>query len=453
MGRPSSWCKLARMHSDEAGLPLTTDNAQAPSLFDATVNAYLAFRVDTGHRIKALLTEAPEMPMANVLMGYFYLLMGSRALVPRAEKSLAGAAALEESVSPRERGHIAALRAWCRNEFAGAVAAWEAILLEHPRDVLAAKLAHFGHFYLGDSRNIRDSIARILPAWSESDGAYGFLLSMHAFGLEETGDYAAAEAKAEQAVAMNQEDIWGVHARAHVLEMQDRHADGIAWLDELEPAWSQANNFRYHVAWHRALYYIDQNEPEQALELYDKTIWDPESREYLDLCNDVALLARLDLAGVDTKDRWQTLGAVLEKHTQQRIFNFIDAHYALGLARANGDAATAMATELETVVADNEDGEDTHSAVARDVGLALVRGMIQYGRGDYAGAVEQLWPIRYRVDRIGGSHAQRDLFAQLLIDAAIRSEQTTLAQALVAERKALKPNNVLTLRLFEQLHG
>lgn len=440
------------MHFDEAGLPLTTDNAKAPSLFDATVNAYLAFRVDTGHRIKALLTEAPEMPMANVLMGYFYLLMGSRALVPRAEKSLVHASAVEEKLSPRERSHIAALRAWCHNDFAGAVTHWETILLLHPRDILAAKLAHFGHFYLGDSRNIRDSVARVLPAWSESDGAYGFLLSMHAFGLEETGDYAAAEAKAEQAVAMNPDDIWGVHARAHVLEMQDRHADGIAWLDELEPAWSQANNFRYHVAWHRALYYVDTNEPERALELYDETIWDPESKEYLDLCNDVALLARLDLAGLDTSDRWESLGAVLEQHTQQRIFNFIDAHYALGLARTDQDAAGAMVAQLESDLAGNEDGDDTHRAVARQVGLALVTGMVHYGQGDYARAVEHLLPARYRVDRIGGSHAQRDLFAQLLIDAAIQSNQTALAKALVAERKALRPHNPLTADLFNHLH-
>lgn len=441
------------MHFDEAGLPLTTDDPEAPALFDATVNAYLAFRTDTGHRIKALLTQAPEMPMANVLMGYFYLLMGSRALVPRAEKSLAAASASEDRLPARERNHIAALRAWRQDDFAGAVVQWEAILLDYPRDILAAKLAHFGHFYLGDSRNIRDSVARILPAWSASDGAYGFLLSMHAFGLEETGDYGAAEAKAEEAVALNRDDIWGVHARAHVLEMQDRHAEGIDWLNELEPAWSQANNFRYHVAWHRALFYIDRGEPERALELYDETIWDPESNEYLDLCNDVALLARLDLAGVDTRDRWAALGAVLEQHTQQRIFNFIDAHYALGLAHTNEEAAAAMVAELESTLAERNEGEDTHADVARHVGLELVRSMICYGQKDYAGAVDHLLPVRYRVDRIGGSHAQRDLFAQLLIDAAIQSNQTALAKALVAERKAQKPNNPLTLQLFDRLHA
>ncbi|NIP86282.1 MAG: tetratricopeptide repeat protein, partial [Planctomycetales bacterium] len=125
--------------------------------------------------------------MANVLMGYFYMLMGVRPLVPRAQKSLQAAREDQATVTARERGHMDALDAWSRNDLRGATAHWEAVLLDHPRDVLAAKLAHFGHFYLGAPLQIRDSIARVLPAWSEADPAYGFILSMYAFGLEETG--------------------------------------------------------------------------------------------------------------------------------------------------------------------------------------------------------------------------------------------------------------------------
>ena len=438
------------MALDQTGLVLTCESEESAQLFDATVGGYLTFSPDTGRHIKALLTAEPTMPMANVLMGYFYMLMGVRPLVPRAQKSLVAARENQATVTARERGHMDALDAWSRDDLRGATAHWEAVLLDHPRDVLAAKLAHFGHFYLGAPLQIRDSIARVLPAWSEADPAYGFILSMYAFGLEETGDYAQAERCGRQAVQLNPTDSWGIHAVAHVLEMQDRHAEGIQWLDTLESSWSQANNFRYHLAWHRSLYHLDQGDTDQVLGLYDDTVWDPDAKEYLDLCNDVALLARLDMAGVDTGDRWQALAEVLSKHAQQHMMNFIDAHYVLGLAAGGAaDAAAHMLTTLSGELDGEWDASDTYLGVASSVGLPLCRAMVAYAEGEYDHAVQLLLPIRYDIQAIGGSHAQRDLFAQILIDAALKSGQTPLARSLLAERVALKPGNAPARALYQ----
>ena len=431
---------------DAAGLPITADDSASGTLLDNTVHAYLTFRPETGQHIKTLLTTEPTLPMGNVLMGYFYLLMGVRPLVKRAKGSAESAREQFDRLTAREQGHVRALEAWSNDNLAGALVEWEAILLEAPRDILAAKLAHFGHFYLGDSENIRDSIARILPAWSENDAGYGPLLSMYAFGLEETGDFAEAEVLGRQAVARDANDTWGIHAVAHVYEMQDRHQEGIDWLDQMESAWSAANNFRYHVAWHRALYYVDGGDYDGALDLYDRTIWDPESREYLDLCNDISLLVRLDIAGIDVGDRFEQLADVLESHANQHMLNFIEPHYALGLARAGRkEAATQIGDDIQSALDDT--ATDSFSAVAAAVGLDLVKAATAYGLGDYAAAVDLLYPIRYDVRRIGGSHAQRDLFAQMLIDAADKAERTSLTRALVAERRALKPNNAFTRSL------
>ena len=440
------------MATDQAGLDLSCDSDATAKLFDEAVTAYLGFSRATGPCAKSLLTSEPTMPMGNVLMGYFLMLMGVRPLVSRAERSLATAREHETVVTDRERGHMAALAAWTRNDLAGAVTHWEAILIDSPRDLLAAKMAHFGHFYLGNPQQIRDSIARVLPAWSETDPDFGFLLSMYAFGLEETGDYAAAEDFGRKAVGMNPADSWGVHAVAHVLETQDRHAEGIEWLTGLEPTWSAANNFRYHLAWHRTLYYMARGDAEKALELYDETVWDPQANEYLDLCNDVALLARLDMAGIDTGDRWQQLGEVLSKHTQVNIFNFIDAHYALGLAAAGHQSAAAkMINDLADQLSDDWDPNDSHLEVAAKVGFTLSRAMVAYAHDEHAHVVELMLPIRYDIQLIGGSHAQRDLFGQLLIDAAIKSEQLRLARALLAERVALKPNNPAARQQYKAL--
>ena len=50
-------------------------------------------------------------------------------------------------------------------------------------------------------------------------------------------------------------------------------------------------------------------------------------------------------------------------------------------------------------------------------------------------------PLRYDLACIGGSHAQRDIFNQMLIEAAIRSNRLALARSLLSERLAEKPNS------------
>ena len=65
--------------------------------------------------------------------------------------------------------------------------------------------------------------------------------------------------------------------------------------------------------------------------------------------------------------------------------------------------------------------------------------------------VELLSPIRYAFPALGGSHAQRDVYQLTLIEAALRSKQATLAQALLAERSALRPNSAHDRRLHERL--
>ena len=46
-----------------------------------------------------------------------------------------------------------------------------------------------------------------------------------------------------EAVGPAPDDLWATHAIAHVLEMQGRHDDGIAWLAELEPNGKAATTF------------------------------------------------------------------------------------------------------------------------------------------------------------------------------------------------------------------
>lgn len=425
-------------YQDIRGLPLTAASQAAADAYDAVVGSYLRFGRDTGELLKACAQADPDMPMGLVLRGYFFNLMGAAALRPRAAKAAEQAGAQAGRVTARERTHIAALAAWSRGDLDGAVRAWEAILLEHPRDILAMKLAHFGHFYQGDLRNHRDSVARCMYAWEPAVPGFGNVLGMRAFGLEELGEYQAAEAFGHMAVEHAPDDPWPVHAVAHVLEMQDRGKEGIAWIEGLESAWDRANNFRYHLWWHRMLMHLGRGEYETVLRLYDEKLWDPRSDEYLDLCNDAAVLLRLELHGVDVGNRWQPLAEKVKGRVNEQIMCFHDAHWAVALAAGAPDFAGKL---VESMRAARPDPSDSNGPVMAEVGVPLVEGMIAWRRGEHARAVDLLLPIRYAIARVGGSNAQRDLFQMVLIDSALWAGNLALARALLSERTGDKPNN------------
>jgi hypothetical protein len=84
----------------------------------------------------------------------------------------------------------------------------------------------------------------------------------------------------------------------------------------------------------------------------------------------------------------------------------------------------------------------TEAEVMADVGLPLARAVVAHRRGRYGEVVDMLMPVRTHFRRIGGSHAQRDLFDQLLIDAAWRGRRLDVANDLLAERTRRRPRNI-----------
>jgi hypothetical protein len=105
--------------------------------------------------------------------------------------------------------------------------------------------------------NLRNRVTRVLPHWDASVPGYSYVLGMHAFGLEEMNQYSQAEAEARRALELERKDGWAVHAATHVMEMQGRIDEGIAWLETREPDWAPDNGFAFHNWWHLALFYLD----------------------------------------------------------------------------------------------------------------------------------------------------------------------------------------------------
>ena len=430
------------MLSDPRGVPVTAANAESAARLEATIGAYCVFHKETGDRLKEALTGDPNLVMAHLLRGYFMLMLVKRELLPRAQQAAEAAdkAMLEVGSTPREALHRQALAAWIARDETKAIAILRRILADYPRDLVALKLVQYLLFYSGDWVAMRDVVSRALDTWDEALPGYGFALGCHAFGLEECGDYAAAERAGRRAVEINPQDIWGAHAVAHVCEMQDRIEDGLAWIDGHAAHWSATNNFAFHVWWHRCLFLMAQRRFDETLARYDREVRAESTDEYLDITNAVALLWRLEQQGVDVGKRWDELAARASARATEHMMSFGDAHYAMALAAAgkDGDFERWLVSARAYAAA----GRETQAAVLGTVGLALGEAALAHRKGDYARALERLLPVRDAIRRIGGSHAQRDLFAQLLIDAAVKSGRRGVAIELLNERLSLRPRNV-----------
>ena len=426
------------MKMDARGLALSTESAQAAQALDGVVDAYLNYRTDAMAHVGRMLEADPRFALGHVVRGYLLLLLSNRAYLPAAADALAQAEAGAAGATQREKLHVEALRCWRAGKLDGALAAWEAILALAPTDILALRLAHFLYFWLGEAARMRDSTGRARAGWSEDLPGYGLVLGMHAFGLEEGGDYAEAERLGRRAVALQASDLWATHAVAHVLEMQGRHAEGVDWLEGLAGNWTAVNSFAHHLWWHLSLYRIEQGRSEEALRLYDRDIRNlasplvaNQADLYLDMQNAAALLWRLELAGLDVGDRWRELADKSEGRIGDHVLLFTVPHFMMALAAAGRDAAAErMLREMRAFAA--EDAGALAPIVAA-VCLPLCDGLLAYRRGEFRTAEERLAAIRKQLWRLGGSHAQRDVFWQTLVSACLRGGRPEQARRFVQE--------------------
>jgi tetratricopeptide (TPR) repeat protein len=427
-------------HRDQFGVALTSGDAAAVRQFDTAVAKLLTFNNDPVAEVDRATASDPGLVMGHVLKGLLCVLGTEKSLLPDAREALAAGKQVAAGALVREHKHLQALEAWIDGRLNDACAMWESVLVDQPDDALAMIAAHQGDFFLGQSSELRDRVARRLPDIDKGSKLEGYYQGMHAFGLEEMGDYARAEEAGARALASDRRDAWAVHAVAHVLEMTNRIADGQRFLSTRKDDWSSENFFAVHNWWHLALYYFDEQRWDEVLELYDTRIRGGNSTVILDMIDASALLWRLKLHGVDVGNRWQELARAWEPRIEDAWYSFNDMHAMMAFAASGrGDLAQGLLAVMQRSAEQPTD----NGAMTRAVGLPVAKAVLAYADGRYSEATDLLKPVKAIAARAGGSHAQRDLLAQTLTSAAEKSGRTRLARSLLNERLALKPGSGL----------
>ncbi|NKB98724.1 MAG: hypothetical protein GKR90_09570 [Pseudomonadales bacterium] len=119
------------------------------------------------------------------------------------------------------------------------------------------------------------------------------------------------------------------------------------------------------------------------------------------MCNNASLLWRLEYRGIDVGDRWHSLLEISETHTTDQELVFASLHYLLPLARLRSPKFEEMSDNFATWGTGNAD----QAKVSHRIGVPVAA--LLDGKPSHLDWQPSLHTV-------GGSHAQRELFGELV---------------------------------------
>jgi tetratricopeptide (TPR) repeat protein len=423
------------MHNDALGNPCTCSRSETAKAIDDFIEGFLAYETRAEGIVRAADADG-GCCIANVYAGFLWMLLESADAGARAAKYHEAAQRTAAGATEREQSNAAVLGAWIAGDLPRAMRLAEDASERFPRDLVLVKLLQYFEFNRGNSPAMLRAVLKVLGRNSEVPYAHG----MAAFAYEQCHLLAEAEQAARTALALKRKEPWAQHALAHVMLTGGRVDEGARFLEGVAGTWTGLNSFMFtHLWWHLALFKLSQGRFSDALDIYDRRCWGIAKDYSQDQIGAVSLLARMEIAGIDVGTRWQDLGEHLAARTGDLVLPFLTIQYVYGLARARRAEADSL---LEAVRAQAKNAATAVREVWRDVALPACEGVYAHAQGAYESAWRHLNRAMPRLTEIGGSHAQRDLFDQILLDAAIKSRRTVAAQRMLELRRIADPQGV-----------
>jgi tetratricopeptide (TPR) repeat protein len=422
---------------DRFGLPLTTASAQAADDYVAAVDRMLSANHGAEPLLDRALAADPEFALAHIARAR---LLQVQARLPEAKEAAATARALCGRASAREARHIEAIALAIDGAGAQALAAIEEHAAEHPRDALPLSLALGVFGLLGFSGRVDFHEAQLAlletlaPRWPED----WWFLTYLGWARIELGDLASGVREVERALALNPQNAYAAHARAHGYHEAGEAEAGAAFIAAWLPGYDRRSQLHCHLSWHQALFELARGNPERALALYADDIRPAVSLAppLFTLADAASFLWRWQVYGETPAlgDRWPEVMAHAQRFFPQAGLPFADIHAILA-ETAGGDEAGAEARIARL----RELAEGGRLPPGATVPL-LCAGAAAFARGDYREAADALGGALRELARVGGSHAQRELFEDTFIAACLRVGRNGEARVRLGERLARRPS-------------
>ncbi|WP_299413407.1 tetratricopeptide repeat protein [uncultured Sulfitobacter sp.] len=431
------------MHTDLYGLPVTVQRDDTLQGINDFIHGFLSYHPKATHIIGAA-DAAPECALANAYAAMLWMFLEAPVAPQKAAPYLERAQAARGGVTRREGLIIDAVAAWTQGDVPELLALCDQITTDHPRDMSVLKLAQYHLFNLGDAAGMLRMALKALPTAEDIAYAHGMI----AFGYEQCHLLDRAEAAARHAISLQPDEAWSHHAIAHVMLTQGRVAEGAAFMESVAETWGQLNSFmRSHNWWHLALFYLSLGRHDDVRRAYDTHVWGLAKDYSQDQVGATSLLARMEFAGVDVGERWADVADYVALRGADTVNPFLTLQYLYALARTK----RSEADNLMQAIRDRAEDTRQHDHIAwREVALPAATGIMAHAKGDWPTAISDMARALPRMSECGGSHAQRDLFEQIHLDALVQDGRASAAQQVLEMRRTYDPDGVpLNLMLGE----
>ncbi len=426
---------------DLYGLPLTDATSEDMRAIDDFIHGFISFQPKAVNVLKT--AKSSECAMVQAYAAWLMMLSETAKGPEMAQPFIKRAEVLP--ASPRETAAIKMVSAWAKGDVPQAIDLCEKTVSEHPRDMAMLKMGQYHLFNIGDFPGMLRIATKAISGAEDIAYAHGML----SFGYEESHLLEQAEAAANTALEIDPSEPWAHHTLAHVHLTRGDMGKGAAFLESVVHHWDGLNSFMHtHNWWHLALFYISLGRPEKVLEAYDKHVWGISKDYSQDQVGAVSLLARMEFAGINVGDRWEDVTKHIAKRGADTVSPFLTLQYLYALGRTKSPEAEALLAAVESRAETPSHDLD----VWRDVALWAAHGIAAHAAGDWADAIRFLGKSLPRLAECGGSHAQRDFFDQIYLDALMQDGRMPQAQQVLEMRRTFDPDGIPLNRMLARVY-
>ena len=415
---------------DRYGLPITTGSLQAADHYREGLDLSLSQQYGAEESYKKAIEADEGFALAHAGLAFSLMV---RVAVPEAKECAERARALNPGVTRREQQHIETIALFVNGKNQDSYALLRQHVDKFPRDALMLRLAQRLFVQGCTGAGVPNYPPIFFDLMKGVETHYGddwAFTGQHAWAHHEVGLMDEGMRLAQRSLDQRPDNAVAAHSVAHVYFETGDVSQGADFLGGWLEGFDRRATYRVHLSWHQALFQLALGRYRNAMQLYENDIRPAvAAKSYQSLADSASLVWRMNIYG-DTVPQvpWDELLALAAPAAERPGPAFRDAHAALAFAAASDEAS------LDRLIAGLKDLADKGSAVAAECTLPLVQGIVAFGQGEYSEAVRLIAPVFPQLTRIGGSHTQREVFEDTLLEAYLRAEEFDNAEAMLRER-------------------